>query len=189
MQEEITLDNLFKEVRVAAKRAAVNKPFRQVAPPVSSWAFPDNWRLLKYVTLLALPANTVLGQYEKWQHVKHLDAIRYVKITQELRDCGELEIIRGDLEEARASTFSREFHKHKQLTCKLHPIQLGVKPQFCTVDLHYAYGKLAEVVLQEAAVLVSLAGAGFLSLPAGVNVYPTLSQVNIEELQRELHDN
>jgi hypothetical protein len=187
MQEESTLDNLFREVRIAAKRTAARKGTDKPTPVTATqsvWAFPDHWRLLRYVTLITLPANTVLGVYEKWQHVKHPDAIRYVRTEKEFQCSCVVETVR----EEPMPSFSCDFHKHKEVTCNLHFYKLAVKPRVCRVDLHYAYGKLTEVTLLEPATFVALGDAGFLSLPAGVNVYPTLSQAFIEELQRELHD-
>lgn len=183
---EITLDSLFREATSAAKRLA-KIPKRVEVPletPLTTWTREENWQHKRYLLLIKEDTQEVLGIFSERFHTKQEGCRKLVRVEGVKAEATEY--VGGSWNVPQALEESQ--HHHVTATLPLTLVKLNeVSAIRVPVDLHFAYGRLANVKLIEATTFAC--GDNIYTLPARVDVFPVLSQASITTAQEYFHAN
>lgn len=181
---EITLDDLFRQAKTAMRKEVAKKKEVPVETPLSTWVNPDNWKHFRYLLLIHKETQKVLGVYSELLHIKQPGCRRLVVAEEQVPDATEY--ISGEWEAAVESLES--LHKHLNVILNLTLVKLESTHAInVSADLHFAYGKLAGVRLNQDTTFAR--GETIYSLPKGVDIFLLLSQGSINAAQGYYHGN
>jgi len=181
---EITLDNLFREVKAAMRKEITKKKEVPAETPLSTWVNPDNWKHFRYLLLVHKETQKVLDVYSELLHIKQPGCRRLVVADDQIPDATEY--INGEWEVA--VEFLESLHKHLNVILSLTLIKLeGVQAFGVATDLHFAYGKLVGVRLNQDTTFAK--NDSIYSFPKGTDIFLLLSQSSITAAQECYHGN
>lgn len=183
---EITLDNLFREAKAAMRKEVAKKKEGPAETPLSTWVNPDNWKHFRYLLLIHKETQKVLGIYSELLHIKQPGCRRLV--TADALECkpDATEYVSGDWETKPESLASQ--HKHLSTILNLALFKLeNVRALNVSVDLHFAYGKLAGVRLNQDTTFAK--DDIIYAFPKGTDIFLLLSQASINAAQECYHGN
>ena len=185
MQDEIDLDDLYREAkaavrleaetRVAKAKATVRRPGEPKAREGAKlWSDPDNWNRGKNVALLHRETQTLLGVFSEWTHVSEPDCRRLVREEAELPvHC--IEEVSGDWGWKGPVALDHEDSTVRELTTELY-VTL-TRPAVTAYCLLTVVTQLAGIHSVKLHASLSFGGEGeILFLPAGTNILPVMSQ-------------
>ena len=180
---DTTLDNLFREVRTAAKRVMAKKKEISAETPLSTWENPDNWKHSRYLILIQKETQKALGVFSELLHVKQQGCRKLVSAPAQKPDA--VEYISGEWETRVAPAESQ--HKHIKIVANY---LILAKLEHVTalnplVDLHFAYGKLAGVRLERDTTFAK--GATIYVFPKGTDIFLLLGYAAITALEECYH--
>lgn len=188
---EITLDNLFREAKAAAKRITQRK--KEIVPletPLTTWTNPDNWKHSRYLIVISRETETALGLYSELLHTKQPNCRRLIAVDPQGIKADAIEYVSGTWVQSQDELHLRPeaTHKHIEATLTLRLIKLdSVTAHNVPVDLHFAFGKLAGMrLLQDTTFGHDLI---IYDLPKGVDIFLLLSQSSIALAQEYYHVN
>lgn len=184
--EHLSLDDLFREARAAAKvertqahlRAEAAKRRRQdpvEAPvePLGIFADPDNWRQTRGVTLIHGPTQTLLGNFWELRHKTVPDARRLVRSAEPI-PVTTLETVDFGVVQLDPMIPAHQALSHRVLTLNVQLATPAVAAERVLLRVEYYEQWTARVVLLEP---TTFAEAGeILTLPAGVDILPGLTR-------------
>lgn len=184
--EHLSLDDLFREARAAAKvertqahlRAEAAKRRRQdpvEAPvePLGIFADPDNWRQTRGVTLIHGPTQTLLGNFWELRHKTVPDARRLVR-SEEPIPVTVLETVDFGVVQLDPMIPAHQALSHRIMTLDVQLATPAVAAERVLLRVEYYEQWTARVVLMES---TTFAEAGeILTLPAGVDILPGLTR-------------
>ena len=184
--EHLSLDDLFREARAAAKvertqahlRAEAAKRRRQdpvEAPvePLGVFADPDNWRQTRGVTLIHGPTQTLLGNFWELRHKTVPDARRLVRSAEPI-PVTTLETVDFGVVQLDPMIPAHQALSHRVMTLDVQLATPAVAAERVLLRVEYYEQWTARVVLLES---TTFAEAGeILTLPAGVDILPGLTR-------------
>lgn len=184
--EHLSLDDLFREARAAAKvertqahlRAEAAKrrkqdPVEAPVEPLGIFADPDNWRQTRGVTLIHGPSQTLLGNFWELRHKTVPDARRLVR-SEEPIPVTVLETVDFGVVQLDPMIPAHQALSHRVMTLDVQLATPAVAAERVLLRVEYYEQWTARVVLMES---TTFAEAGeILTLPAGVDILPGLTR-------------
>jgi len=184
--EHLSLDDLFREARAAAKvertqahlRAEAAKrrkqdPVEAPVEPLGIFADPDNWRQTRGVTLIHGPTQTLLGNFWELRHKTVPDARRLVRSAEPI-PVTVLETVDFGVVQLDPMIPAHQALSHRVLTLDVQLATPAVAAERVLLRVEYYEQWTARVVLLES---TTFAEAGeILTLPAGVDILPGLTR-------------
>jgi len=184
--EHLSLDDLFREARAAAKvertqahlRAEAAKrrkqdPVEAPVEPLGIFVDPDNWRQTRGVTLIHGPTQTLLGNFWELRHKTVPDARRLVR-SEEPIPVTVLETVDFGVVQLDPMIPAHQALSHRVLTLDVQLATPAVAAERVLLRVEYYEQWTARVVLLES---TTFAEAGeILTLPAGVDILPGLTR-------------
>lgn len=184
--EHLSLDDLFREARAAAKvertqahlRAEAAKrrkqdPVEAPVEPLGIFADPDNWRQTRGVTLIHGPTQTLLGNFWELRHKTVPDARRLVR-SEEPIPVTVLETVDFGVVQLDPMIPAHQALSHRVLTLDVQLATPAVAAERVLLRVEYYEQWTARVVLLES---TTFAEAGeILTLPAGVDILPGMTR-------------
>jgi len=184
--EHLSLDDLFREARAAAKvertqahlRAEAAKrrkqdPVEAPVEPLGIFVDPDNWRQTRGVTLIHGPTQTLLGNFWELRHKTVPDARRLVR-SEEPIPVTVLETVDFGVVQLDPMIPAHQALSHRIMTLDVQLATPAVAAERVLCRVEYYEQWTARVVLLES---TTFAEAGeILTLPAGVDILPGLTR-------------
>lgn len=186
MMEHLSLDELFREARAAAKverteafkkqEAAARRridPVSAVPEPLGIFADPDNWRQTRGVTLIHGPTQTLLGNFWELRHKTVPDARRLVR-SEEPIPVTTLETVDFGVVQLDPMIPAHQALSERFVTLDVQLATPAVSAARVLLRVEYYEQWTARVVLVEP---TTFAEAGeILSLPAGIDILPGMTR-------------
>lgn len=184
-QPEVSLDDLFREAKRAAKQVATKKKEVPAETPLSTWVNPDNWKHFRYLLVIHKETQTALGVYSELLHVKQPNCRRLV-LVDEAPAIDATEYVSGDWERAQPTLESA--HRHLKTILNIALAKLDCVAAYdVPVNIHFFNGKVAGVRLEQDTTFANL--PLIYSFPAGTDIFLLLSQSSIHAAQELYHGN
>ena len=189
MNQESTLDDLFREAKAAMRgQAAVKAPKAFQAPDESGiYRNPDNWTRGSIVVLIHQETDSLLGYFVEWKHKSIPDARRLVREPlASAPESARVEYVSGDWSPKAVPEVRARLPWRKTLPARVDCLLLdfALEAQEVILDCVFGEGTLDRV---ELVVPTVFANQGqFLDLPEATNILPRLSPKTVAAIHRQL---
>ena len=188
MTTDISIDDLFREARAAARVQKVAKEAaalkKQSEKPDAQetqalFANPDNWQRTRGIALIHAETETLLGQFSEYTHKSVPNCRKLLRESAPI-SVEAAERVSGNWwlgSNERVVEPRQEWHTKRPAIIHLHLDTLRVHSPACEVIACLSYGGLARVELALDTMFAQEEGKQeqLLHLPAGTNVLPMMS--------------